>query len=189
LNLYSNFTYNLARANDQFSQTDQRSVWGVQASRSWLGQFGEDRSLQNTLGLQLRQDRVRLGLFNTVLREVQDVVRDDDVQQTLIGVYAENEIGWTPWLRTVAGWRCDQLSTHVISHVQAQNSGAARASLVSPKRRNSFSTRGADFTATMHEAPPPESILGQDSSLKPYLPWWHHVDRRSDSSRRSFRLG
>ncbi len=133
LNLYSNFTYNLARANDQFSQTDQRSVWGVQASRSWLGQFGEDRSLQNTLGLQLRQDRVRLGLFNTVLREVQDVVRDDDVQQTLIGVYAENEIGWTPWLRTVAGWRCDQLSTHVISHVQAQNSGAARASLVSPK--------------------------------------------------------
>jgi len=133
LNLFSNFTYSLDRANDQFAQTDDRSVWGGKAYRSWFAYFSDGRSMQNTLGLQMRQDRIRVGLNDTVARQVQSIVRDDDVNQTLVGVYGENEVGWNSWLKTVAGLRFDQFNTKVTSHTQALNSGSANASKISPK--------------------------------------------------------
>ena len=133
LQLFSNFTYSLERASDQFAQTDQRTVLGGQVTRSWLAELSEGRSLQNTLGVQLRQDRIRLGLLDTVARQTTATVRDDGVVQSLIGVFAENETGWTPWLRTVLGLRADQFNAQVTSHVQAQNSGTASGARLSPK--------------------------------------------------------
>jgi TonB dependent receptor/TonB-dependent Receptor Plug Domain len=133
LNLFSNFTYSLDRANDQFAQTDKRTVWGGKAYRSWLSDLSEGRSMQNTLGLQVRQDRIRVELYDTVDRQIQSTVRDDDVQQTLVGIYGENEMGWTPWLRTITGLRVDQFNAQVTSHAQAMNSGKSTASKVSPK--------------------------------------------------------
>ena len=133
LQLYSNFTYQLERASDQFAQTDHRSVWGSQATRTWLAELGEGRSVQNTLGLQLRQDQIRLGLLDTVNRQTTATVRDDSVVQSLFGVFAENETTWSPWLRSVLGLRADQFSAQVKSHSQAQNSGSATGARVSPK--------------------------------------------------------
>ena len=133
LNLFSNFTYQLDRASDQLAQTDKRSVWGVKAFRSWFSESGDGRSLQNTVGVQIRQDRIRLGLYDSLSRQVQSVVREDDVKQALVGLYGENEVGWTPWLRTVAGLRADHFNAQVTSHRHAQNSGAAKASKLSPK--------------------------------------------------------
>lgn len=133
LKLFSNFTYSLDRASDQFGQTDRRSVWGGRAFRTWFADLRGERSMQNTLGIQVRQDRIQVGLYDTLSRQMQSVVREDDVNQALIGVYGENDIGWTPWLRTVAGLRADQFNAHVTSHQQAMNSGAARASRLSPK--------------------------------------------------------
>ncbi|MEY4075281.1 MAG: hypothetical protein RJA29_2638, partial [Pseudomonadota bacterium] len=71
LNLFSNFTYSLDRANDQFAQTDDRSVWGGKANRSWLTDLSDGRSMQNTLGVHLRQDRMRVGLYDTLARKIQ----------------------------------------------------------------------------------------------------------------------
>lgn len=133
LNLFSNFTYSLDRTNDQFAQTDDRSVWGGKAYRSWFTDLSDGRSMQNTLGVQMRQDRIRVGLYDTVSRQIQSTVRDDDVHQTLVGIYGENEMGWSSWLRTVTGLRVDQFSAKVTSHSQPQNSGNATASKVSPK--------------------------------------------------------
>lgn len=133
LNLFSNFTFSLDRANDQFAQTDNRTVWGGKAHRSWLSDLSEGRNMQNTLGLQVRQDRIRVGLYDTVDRLIQSTVRDDDVQQTLVGIYGENEMGWNPGLRTLTGLRLDQLYAKVTSHLQSQNSGNATAAQVSPK--------------------------------------------------------
>ncbi|MFM7024994.1 MAG: TonB-dependent receptor [Limnohabitans sp.] len=133
LQLYSNFTYSLQRASDQFAQTDHRTVLGGQVTRSWLAELGEGRSLQNTLGLQLRQDRIRVGLLDTVARQTMATVRDDGVVQSLLGVYAENEMDWRPWLRTVLGLRTDQFNAQVDSHTQLQNSGTARGARLSPK--------------------------------------------------------
>ena len=89
--------------------------------------------MQNTLGVQSRQDRIRVGLYETEARQIQSTVRDDDVHQTLVGIYGENEVGWNSWLRTVAGLRFDQFNAKVRSHVQAVNSGKANASKISPK--------------------------------------------------------
>jgi outer membrane cobalamin receptor len=133
LNLFSNFTYSLERSNDQFSQTDDRTVWGGRAYRSWVSNLSNGQSMQNTLGVQMRQDRIRVGLYDTVSRQIQSAVRDDDVRQTLAGVYGETEMGWSSWLRTVAGLRVDQFNAKVASHLQALNSGNTNASKVSPK--------------------------------------------------------
>jgi len=133
LNLFSNFTYSLDRASDQFFQTDSRSVWGGRAYRSWFANLSDGRTMQNTLGMQMRQDRIRVGLYDTVARVIQSTVRDDDVYQTLIGLYGENEMGWNSWLRTVAGLRVDQFNAKVTSHSQALNSGSANSSKISPK--------------------------------------------------------
>ena len=133
LRLFSNFTYSLERASDQFAQTDSRTVLGGKASRSWFSQLSAQQSLRNTVGIQLRQDRIRAGLYDSTERQIQATVRDDSVRQTQAGVYAENEMGWTSWLRTVAGLRADQFSARVISHAQADNSGQTNAFLLSPK--------------------------------------------------------
>jgi len=133
LNVFSNFTYNLGRANDQFAQTDDRSVWGGKAYRSWVTDLSDGRSMQNTLGVQMRQDRIRLGLYDTEARHVQSTVREDDVHQALVGLYGENALDWNSWLRTVAGLRLDQFNAQVASLSQALNSGSANAAKVSPK--------------------------------------------------------
>lgn len=135
LDLFSNFTYRLEsdRASDQFAQNDRRTVLGGQASRTWWSQLGSGQTLQNTLGLQWRQDRIRAGLYDSVAGQIQTAVRDDSVRQSQLGVYGENEIGWTPWLRSVAGLRVDRLDTRVHSHMQPDNSGNANALRFSPK--------------------------------------------------------
>ena len=66
LDLVSDFTYVLASPQgDQFEQTDRRWVGGARASHTWFGSLG-GRDMENTVGLQLRGDRVRNGLFQTV---------------------------------------------------------------------------------------------------------------------------
>ncbi len=130
--LFSNFTYHLERASDQFAQSDNRSVLGGQVSRSWLMDVG-DRSMINTVGLNVRQDQARVGLQDTVARQVQATVRDDRIQLTALGLYGDNEVGWTSWLRSVMGLRLDQLQARVHSVSQGQNTGSASAYRLSPK--------------------------------------------------------
>jgi len=133
LNLVSNFTGSLMRESDQFAQTDSRTVLGAKAWRAWFPDSGGQRRMQNTLGMQLRQDRIRLGLYDTLARQVQTTVREDVVVQTLSSVHAENEVAWWPWLRTVAGLRADHFHARVDSLLQSENSGAASAFRWSPK--------------------------------------------------------
>ena len=130
--LFSNFTYSLDRSSDQFLQTDSRHVWGGNVSRSWLVDVGTT-SLINTLGLQVRRDQVRVGLGDSVARQLQAMVRDDQVQVTTVGMYGESEVGWTSWLRSVTGVRVDQLDARVNSDTNSSNSGTASAAQLSPK--------------------------------------------------------
>lgn len=133
LDLFSNFTYSLDRASDQFAQTDSRTTWGGKAYRSWLIESGDGLSWQNIFGVQFRQDRIRLGLYDTAARQIIATVREDEVQQTGIGLFAESMMGWTSWLRTVLGLRVDELRARVSSQLQPQNSGTVSASKVSPR--------------------------------------------------------
>ena len=109
LSLFSNFSYFLNNPDDgdQFLQRDSRSVYGGSLKHLWAGKFaGLDTHTE--FGLQLRHDRIKVGLFDSVAREITATTRDDRVRQTSVGVFGETGISWTPWLRTIAGLRADQ---------------------------------------------------------------------------------
>lgn len=134
MDLYSNFTYALERpaAGDQFAQKDARTVWGGQFSYAMShGLF--ERIARSELGLQWRTDKARVGLYDSVARRITEVVREDDVQQTLVGVYAQNVLEWTPWLRTIAGVRVDHKRAQVDALSLTVNGGTAQDSKASPK--------------------------------------------------------
>ncbi len=133
LSLFSNFSYFLNNPDDgdQFLQRDSRSVYGGSLKHLWAGKFaGLDTHTE--LGLQLRHDRIKVGLFDTVAREITATTRDDRVRQTSVGIFGETGVSWTPWLRTIAGLRADQYRWDVRSNID-ENSGRNSDTLVSPK--------------------------------------------------------
>jgi outer membrane receptor protein involved in Fe transport len=53
--------------------------------------------------------------------------------ETSGAAYAQNEVQWTPWLRTMAGLRADLYRFHVTDELIAANSGTTASGIVSPK--------------------------------------------------------
>ena len=136
LDLFSDFTYYLndPMKGDQFEQQDRRWIAGLDAAHTILSQwFG--RKVENTFGLQLRNDWVHNGLFRTenrvrtdkndinacndepipacdtnpnliaVLPEATDLNRFTD---TMIGFYVENKTQWAEKFRSVLAVRGDE---------------------------------------------------------------------------------
>ena len=134
LDLFSNFTYFLDDPvnGDQFEQADRRIVSGLRASHERLARWA-GRPVEYRAGLQLRRDDIgRIGLYRTRRRERLATVREDDVAQTSAGAWADADVRWTPWLRSITGLRVD---THWfrVNADHAANSGRDRSALVSPK--------------------------------------------------------
>lgn len=135
LNLFSDFTYDLddPAKGDQFEQQDRRWVAGLDARHSvssrWLG-----RRMENSVGVQVRNDWVHNGLFRTenrVRTAKNDVnaCNDEPVDacngnstlvtllpaatdlnrfsETLAGIYAENKAQWTGKFRSALALRGD----------------------------------------------------------------------------------
>jgi hypothetical protein len=143
LDLFSNFTYLLDNPadvpaaatginGDQFAQGERRTVAGGAASRRWdtpiLGRDGN-----TTVGVQLRQDRLDpVGLYSTEQRVRAATIQESRVRQSSLGVWAQNDTQWLPWLRSVLGLRSDHYDFDVTSSI-AQNSGRRSADLTSPK--------------------------------------------------------
>jgi hypothetical protein len=146
LDLFSDFTYYLTDPihGDQFEQKDRRWVIGLDARHTIFSQwFGH--SVENTFGLQVRNDWVHNGLFQTQNRIRTDKVdsetgtilpattQEDRFTDTQIGFYAENKIQWAEKFRTVAALRSDVGHVAVTSLVTPANSGTAAKVLPSPK--------------------------------------------------------
>ena len=135
LDLFSDFTYYLDDPikGDQFEQKDNRWVTGLDAAHTIFSQwFG--RKMENTFGLQLRNDWVHNGLYRTedgmrtdkndsdacnaepipecgsnpnliaVLPADTDVNRFTD---TMVGFYVENKTQWAEKFRSVVALRGD----------------------------------------------------------------------------------
>ncbi|MGQ3050644.1 MAG: TonB-dependent receptor [Roseateles sp.] len=134
LKLFSNFTYALERPGDgdQFSQQDSRRVYGFSASHAVEHRLGA-LPARSEIGLQLRHDRARVGLFDAVERRITATTRDDAVRETQLGIHGQTSVELTPWLRSVVGLRADDARFSVESHSNAANSGSASAQLLSPK--------------------------------------------------------
>ena len=134
LKLFSNFTYYLDNPvdGDQFEQAESRQVLGGGLSRLWQGQLAGLES-NTTLGVQWRKDSLRpVGLYAARDGQRTGVTQESRVEQSSVGVHAQNETRWLPWLRTVAGLRADRLKVDVTSNIDA-NSGARSAWINSPK--------------------------------------------------------
>ncbi len=134
LDLFSNFTFFLEDPvhGDQVEQADHRFITGGRLSHRRLTHWGS-RTVQNTVGVQVRNDDItNVGLYHTEAR-VRLATRDQDaVLETNAGVYAQNDVEWTPWLRTMAGLRADA-ARYRVDDINPINSGLATAALVSPK--------------------------------------------------------
>lgn len=133
LDLFHNFTYFLNDPinGDQFKQMDDRVIVGASASRTFLSMAFGVKS-ETTVGIQTRYDDIKVGLFNTRERTVLSTVRDDRVKEASAGVFGENTLRWTNWLRTTAGLRGDVYWTDVTSNL-AVNSGKESDAILSPK--------------------------------------------------------
>ncbi len=134
LDLNSNFSYALERPaeGDQFKQTDKRSVYGFDAEHIVNHDLGIFPA-RSVAGLQLRHDRIRVGLYDSVARRITATVREDAVRQTQLGLFAQTSVELTPALRAVFGLRADRFQARVDALTQPDNSGRASDSQVSPK--------------------------------------------------------
>jgi hypothetical protein len=141
LDLYSDFTFFLEHPidldptginGDQFQQSERRKVFGLAASRSWSAPlFGHAST--TTLGVQLRHDRLDpVALYSTVARQLVGVTQVSRVRETSVGLYAESQLEWTRWLRSVVGVRADRFFVDHVSSIPL-NSGSKVAGLISPK--------------------------------------------------------
>src|SRR5271165_1537958 len=143
LDLFSDFTYYLDDPikGDQFEQKDKRWVFGLDAhhtiSSQWFG-----RKVENTFGLQVRNDWVHNGLYRTENRVRTDkndsnACNDDPIDacntnpnlaavlpadtdlnkftDTMVGLYVENKIQWADKFRTVLAVRGDEAIYNVTS--------------------------------------------------------------------------
>lgn len=134
LDLWNNFTYNLSDPvnGDQFHQHDDRVLAGLNASHTFKSQFG-GLPTETEIGVQSRYDNIRLDLADTVQRQFLSPIRSDAVREGSVGVFAQNTLHWTDWLRTSVGWRGDFYDTSVRSFFTPANSGQANAFIGSPK--------------------------------------------------------
>lgn len=134
LDLYSNFTYFLddPENGDEFAQQDSRRVFGVSATGDY------DLTLASApvvarWGIDIRHDDINtLGLDRTQSRNTVSTLRDDAVEESSLGSYAELEwqLGETLLLQT--GVRLDHYRWDVDS-LQSANSGTGNDTQVSPK--------------------------------------------------------
>jgi hypothetical protein len=155
LDLFSNFTYFLIDPikGDQFEQQDRRWVAGLDARHTIFSQwFG--RKVENTFGLQLRNEWIHNGLYLTENRvrmnktdydtgapipPILPASRERDrFTDTQVGFYAENKIQWANKFRSVVALRGDDQKFVVTSlaysaSINAANSGSATKFLPSPK--------------------------------------------------------
>ncbi len=147
LHLFSNFTYYLNDPvhGDQVEQADHRFITGAKVTHRRLARWG-GRTVQNTIGAQVRNDDItNVGLYATEARVRLSTTSQAAVIETLAGAFAQNEIEWTPWLRTLAGVRAD-VARFDVDALQTINSGVTSAGLVSPKGGVTFGPwRGTEF--------------------------------------------
>ena len=134
LDLNSNFSYALARPldGDQFKQTDKRTVVGLDLEQALSHDIGV-LPARTVAGVQLRHDRIRVGLYDSVARRITNTVREDAVRQTQLGLFAQTSLEFTPELRAVLGLRADRLQARVNAVSRPANGGSAGDTQLSPK--------------------------------------------------------
>jgi TonB family protein len=140
-NLFSNFTL-FARDpenGDEIEQIDRRTFYGGKVSYRIVHEI-EGLRFDTTMGGDARSDDIHEELWNTQHRVQTDQVRGNDVHETLIGAFFNEEITPVKWLRANVGGRADMLAfavdnrfTPAAGDTGAPKSGVDSAHQLSPK--------------------------------------------------------
>jgi TonB dependent receptor/TonB-dependent Receptor Plug Domain len=148
LDLYSTFTYFLKDPvfGDQMLQHDDRVVYGLKGSRTWLTEFA-GMPMTNVIGVQARVDDIRnVAIDPTFQRKVIGTRQTAAVEESSGAIYAESSLQWRPAVRTVIGLREDEFdfdvtdklanpngSCNITSDPLGCDTGNRRASISNPK--------------------------------------------------------
>ncbi len=134
LRLFSNFTYFLDDPvnGDQFEQDDERVIIGGAVAHELSHElFGLPQTA--TFGIQMRTDTIpEVALRKTSARQEISTVREDEVLESTVGVYAKNEVRVTDKFRVNGGVRGDLFYFDVDSSID-ENSGDDVEGKISPK--------------------------------------------------------
>ena len=138
LSLYSNFTF-LSRDTvdgDMIRQSDSRSVLGLDGRyvlKRRVGPF----ALRSLLGLQLRRDRIDNTLADAPARQIDGQRVDAAIDQSTLGLFAEQRASYHHYLRVTLGLRGDVMSFAVDDRLgagdDATSTGEESSSRASPK--------------------------------------------------------
>jgi outer membrane receptor protein involved in Fe transport len=136
LQLWSNFTLFLNDPvnGDGIEQNDKRFLAGNNINyRRNYNLWG--LPMESSVGFQSRFDYIRVGLFNQTDRRRRETVQNNNIQQTNLGFFAQQEIRPSSWLRTQIGVRMDNFWYDVdqIGTVTEPISGDGSATMVNPK--------------------------------------------------------
>lgn len=140
LDLWSNFQYCLndfaANGNcalgDQFKQGERRQAGGFSLAQTVYDHWG-GFDVAHSVGMQGRMDRLSpVGLYATSRRDTLATVREDKLSQRSLALWAQNEIRWTSWFRSIQGLRGDAYDFTVDASLAA-NSGRASDQMLTPK--------------------------------------------------------
>ncbi len=186
----------------QHEQADDRLTWGGQIIRNQYVNWGGKSTVFNS-GLQLRQDNIsNLGLYQTTNRIRDNVVREDKVYESSLGLYSTANTQWNQWLRTNIGLRWDTLKADINTKsgtFNLNNGGDAVAHQLSPKLGlalgpfgkteyfanwghgyHSNDARGATAKTNVNDGTPVDSIplivkaTGSELGIRTeFLPNWH----------------
>jgi hypothetical protein len=141
--LFHNFTYFLNDPinGDQFEQFENRWTSGAKVTHRRLGHIG-DYDAETAFGVDFRNDSVGpLGLYQTRNAQRRATVREDEVDQFTVGMFAETEVEWTRVARSTFGVRGDVHHWNVDSD-NPLNSGTQTSGIISPKVSSVFGPWG-----------------------------------------------
>lgn len=150
LAIFSNFTF-FSRDpvnGDMIEQNDARTIAGGAATYRFQHTAGPI-TFDGAVGLQARSDWIENSLHYGVARERLATIVHADVRETALGVWAQEEISWTRWLRTIVGLRADGFIFDVsdrledVTTLDGATSGVRNAAIVSPKATVVFSPLAA----------------------------------------------
>ena len=138
-NLFSNFTLYLRDPDngDEIEQVDRRTFYGAKVSYRVVHQVGRV-TLDTTIGADGRNDDIHEELWDTLHRRQITAVRSNDVHESFLAAYFNEEITPARWLRADVGGRADLLSFAVDNRLastdpSAPQSGIDGAHQLSPK--------------------------------------------------------
>lgn len=116
---------------DEFEQEDERVLFGGSLRNEVSSEFF-GIPVKRTIGIDTRYDDVKeLNLFNTADKRRIGSIREDDVEELSVGIFAEFQFSLTDRIRATVGLRNDYFDFDV-NALQPNNSGSDNDSLWQP---------------------------------------------------------